>query len=85
MEKLLANFLKGMGITPELIQEKMQTLVETVQVYDKRLAQIELQNTRIERMMILLCAKTGVVITDIYPPAMVVNDQTEKDDTDGEN
>lgn len=66
MEKILANFLKGMGITPDLIQDKMQTLLTTAQAYDGRMARMELQNNRIERMLIAICASLNVSIVEIY-------------------
>lgn len=60
MEKLLTNFLKGLGITPELIQDKMQMFLTTVQAYDERLARLELQNNRIESMLKMLCNQNNI-------------------------
>ena len=51
MEKMLAAFLKSMGISGDFIQAKMQELSSLVQRYDARMARIEANQLLIMRAL----------------------------------
>lgn len=68
MDKILANFLKGLGITPEFIQEKMQQFFALIEDYNAKMERIEKRQMRLETMLIRLCEKSKLRIDDIYVP-----------------
>lgn len=68
MEKMLANFLKAMGLTPEYLEKQIQGFAHVIDDVMARLQKIEKRNERLEIMLVRLCKKSKVDISDIYEP-----------------
>lgn len=73
MEKMLANFLKAMGLDADLIQEKMQQFFSVVDDFNNRLARVEQRQMRVETMLLRLCQKSKIDLSEIYEP---IDDET---------
>lgn len=87
MEKILANFLKGLGLDSEFITGKMQDFMNVVDDFNSRLTRMEQRQMRMETMLIRICKKSKIDLSEIYEsindavPQLKGNDNGQQTET----